>query len=45
VYKTPWVGDLRGNIQGSRGKAKVYQVRQVQKAVERLEVSDADRER
>jgi len=42
VYRTPWVGDPRVNIQDSRGKAKAYQVRQVLKAIERLEMSDAD---
>jgi len=29
VYKTPWKGDPRVNIQNSKGKAKAYQVRQV----------------
>ena len=38
VYKTPWSGDPRVNIQDSKGKAKSYQVRQVLKAIERLEV-------
>lgn len=37
VYKTPWQGDPRVNIQNSKGKAKPYQVRQVLQAVERLE--------
>jgi len=36
VYRTPWVGDPRVNIQSDKGKAKAYQVRQVLKAVERL---------
>ena len=36
VYRTPWVGDPRVNIQNDKGKAKAYQVRQVLKAVERL---------
>ena len=27
VYKTPWVGDPRVNIQDKKGKAKPYQVR------------------
>lgn len=40
VYKTPWAGDPRVNIQNSRGKAKAYQVRQVLLAIERLESSD-----
>ncbi len=38
VYKTPWQGDPRVNIQNNRGKAKAYQVKQVLKAIERLEV-------
>ena len=29
VFKTPWQGDPRVNIQNAKGKAKVYQVRQV----------------
>lgn len=37
VYKTPWQGDPRVNIQNSNGKAKVYQVKQVLKAIKRLE--------
>ena len=40
VYKTPWQGDPRVNIQNSKGKAKAYQVRQVLKAIERLEVEN-----
>ena len=38
VYKTPWQGDPRVNIQNSKGKAKAYQVKQVLKAIERMEV-------
>ena len=38
VYKTPWQGDPRVNIQkGKDGKAKAYQVRQVVKAIDKLE--------
>jgi hypothetical protein len=36
IYRTPWQGDPRVNIQNSKGKAKPYQVRQVLKAIERL---------
>ncbi len=36
VYKTPWPGDPRVNIQNEKGMAKAYQVRQVLKAIERL---------
>jgi hypothetical protein len=38
VYKTPWPGEPRVNIQNGGGMAKAYQVKQVLKAVERLEV-------
>jgi hypothetical protein len=38
VYKTPWQGDPRVNIQrGKDGNAKAYQVRQVLDAITRLE--------
>lgn len=37
VYKTPWSGDPRVNIQDDKGMAKVYQVKQVLQAIERLE--------
>lgn len=37
VYKTPWQGDPRVNIQNDKGKAKAYQVKQVLLAVEKLE--------
>ena len=38
IFKTPWIGDPRINIQDDNGKAKTYQVRQVLKAVLKLEV-------
>ena len=38
VYRTPWPGDPRVNIQNERGRAKAYQVKQVLRAIERLEV-------
>jgi len=38
IYKTPWQGDPRVNIQNQKGKAKAYQVKQVLKAIERMEV-------
>lgn len=37
VFKTPWRGDPRVNLQSEQGKAKTYQVRQVLKAIDRLE--------
>jgi len=36
VYRTPWRGDPRVNIQNAKGKAKAYQVRQVLSAIRRL---------
>lgn len=36
IFKTPWVGDPRINIQSHKGKAKAYQVKQVLLAVEKL---------
>lgn len=43
IYKTPWQGDPRINIQNDKGKAKAYQVKQILKAIERLEVMGDDR--
>ncbi|HBY97049.1 MAG TPA: toxin HicA [Chloroflexi bacterium] len=43
VYKTPWQGDPRVNIQDHQGMAKPYQVRQVLKAIERLEADHESR--
>ncbi len=37
VFKTPWAGDPRVNIQNAKGKAKPYQVKQVLQAIEKLE--------
>lgn len=37
VYKTPWAGDPRVNIQlGKSGMAKTYQLRQVLEAIDKL---------
>jgi len=36
IYKTPWPGNPRVNIQNDKGQAKAYQVRQVLLAIERL---------
>ena len=36
VFKTPWPGDPRVNIQNDKGKAKPYQVRQALLAVDRM---------
>ncbi len=40
IYKTPWRGDPRVNIQNHQGMAKAYQVRQVLRAIERIEAND-----
>ncbi|HEY8720847.1 toxin HicA [Pengzhenrongella sp.] len=37
VFKTPWPGDPRVNIQNHHGQAKAYQVRQVLAAIDKLE--------
>lgn len=42
VFKTPWAGDPRVNIQNDHGKAKEYQVRQVLKTISKLEESDGN---
>jgi hypothetical protein len=39
IYKTPWQGDPRINIQNKKGKAKPYQVKQVLLAIEKIEVN------
>jgi hypothetical protein len=36
IFKTPWIGDPRINIQSDKGKAKAYQVKQVLLAIEKL---------
>ncbi len=41
IYKTPWSGDPRVNIQDNRGKSKAYQVRQVLRAIARMETENA----
>ena len=40
VYRTPWEGEPRVNIQNSKGDAKAYQVRQVLRAIDELEHDD-----
>jgi hypothetical protein len=44
LYKTPWQGDPRVNIQSNKGKARAYQVRQVLKAIEKLELEHGTEE-
>ena len=36
IFKTPWSGDPRINIQNAKGKAKPYQARQVLQAIDKL---------
>lgn len=40
IFKTPWKGDPRINIQKDGKMAKPYQVRMVQKAILKMEVLD-----
>lgn len=42
VYRTPWQGDPRVNIQNRHGEAKPYQVRQVLAAIARLEDGEGE---
>ena len=44
VYKTPWQGDPRVNIQNDKGMAKAYQVLLVLRAIARLEAQDGPQE-
>jgi len=44
IYRTPWQGDPRINIQNHKGKAKAYQVRQVLRAIEKLEINHGTEE-
>lgn len=44
IFKTPWPGDPRVNLQSARGKAKAYQVKQVLKAIHRFEVEHGTEE-
>lgn len=37
MFKTPWPGNPRVNIQKEHGKAKAYQVRQVLAAIDKTE--------
>ena len=43
VWKMPWAGDPRVNVQkGKGGKAKAYQVRQLLDAIDRLQVDRSE---
>lgn len=37
VFKTPWPGDPRVNIQNDHGTAKAYQVKQALQVIEKVE--------
>ena len=43
VFKMPWPGDPRVNIQNNQGKAKAYQIRQVLLAIDKLKESKHER--
>ena len=43
VFKTPWPGDPRVNIQNKNGHYKPYQVKQVLAAIERLNENNHSR--
>ena len=45
IFKTPWQGDPRINIQKDGNMAKAYQVRMVQKALEKMTGSNEQGER
>jgi len=45
VYKTPWIGDPRVNIQNDKGSSKIYQIKQVLKAIERMEIEHGTEKR
>jgi len=40
IYRTPWPGDPKINIQNNKGKVKVYQVKQVLLAVDKWEAEN-----
>lgn len=42
VFKMPWAGDPRINLQDDKGKAKAYQVRQALFAIDKLKGEGED---
>jgi len=44
VFKMPWAGDPRVNIQNKGDKAKTYQVKQVLAAIDKLNNMDKEEE-
>lgn len=45
VFRMPWRGDPRLNLQNDGGKANPYQVRQLLAAVEKMELAKPDAEK
>ena len=45
VFRMPWPGDPRINLQNDSGKAKPYQLRQLLMAVEKKDLLDAGTKR
>ena len=43
IYKMPWMGNPRVNIQNKNGMAKAYQVKQVLKAIEKLRLENGQK--
>jgi len=43
IFKTPWMGDPRLNLQADKGKAKPYQVEQVIAALSRLSAQETEK--
>ena len=44
VFRTPWPGDPRVNIQEDKGNAKAYQVRQVLLAIEKMRAMEPEKQ-
>jgi hypothetical protein len=44
IYRMPWQGDPRVNIQNDKGMAKAYQVKQVLKTIERLQYENTTKD-
>jgi predicted HicB family RNase H-like nuclease len=42
IFKTPWAGDPRLNLQSDKGKAKPYQVEQVISELRKLDKTTTD---
>lgn len=42
IFRMPWAGDPRINIQNDKGRAKAYQVRQALAAIDKLTRQEED---